>query len=63
MNPIQPLQNMTNKPFTQTNLIHSTNSSSKTGNDFDKNIYFQEVMEITKDKLPVKSLPVTSKND
>ena len=41
-------QNMINNPFTQTNMIRSSDSSFKTGENSETKLNFQKVMELTK---------------
>ncbi len=63
MNVTQLLQHMTNNPLTQANLIRSADSSFKTNKNSEAKLNFQEVMELTKEKLPGKTLPATSMTD
>ncbi len=63
MNITQPLHNMGNNPFAQTNLICSSKSSLKSGKEAETKLNFQAVMEQTKDKPFKKTLPTTSMTD
>lgn len=59
----QLLQKMVNNPFTQTNLIRSSEPSFNPNKEFEIELNFQEVMELTKDKPAEKTLPATSTTD